>query len=73
MSQLRSSMDYYSTDVALRLYAAPTKETSDGFSAALIYFRWMLKKRLRELDAMCGRFATETGAFWARVRLAANR
>ncbi len=52
------------TDVHLYdCYASPTKD--EIAPTALDVFPLAAEERLRTLDAMCGRFATETGAFWS--------
>lgn len=44
-------------------YASPS--TTSGVTAPLDCFALDSGERLRALDAMCGRLATETGAFWS--------
>jgi hypothetical protein len=47
-------------------YASPPLSTEQhGASPPLGRFNLESDERLRELDAMCGRLATETGAFWS--------
>src|ERR1039458_6900505 len=57
------------TPIDIRLYdcyASPSKEISPEVAARpLDVFSLDAEERLRTLDAMCGRFATETGAFWS--------
>jgi hypothetical protein len=55
------------TDVRLyNCYASPSVGTSAPLVAApLDRFELKAPERLRTLDAMCGRLATETGAFWS--------
>lgn len=55
------------TDVRLYdCYASPVKEDSQQIATEpLEVFSLQAEDRLRSLDAMCGRFATETGAFWS--------
>lgn len=55
------------TDIRLYdCYASPAKESSQQIAAQpLDVFPLDAEERLRALDAMCGRFATETGAFWS--------
>lgn len=51
------------TDVRLYdCYSSPNKD--EVLPRALDTFSLTSEKRLRALDEMCGRFATETGAFW---------
>lgn len=55
------------TDVRLYdCYASPVSEgTKHVATAPLDVFSLQAQDRLRSLDAMCGRYATETGAFWS--------
>lgn len=55
------------TDIRLYdCYASPAKESPLQVGAQPIeIFSLQSEERLRALDAMCGRFATETGAFWS--------
>jgi hypothetical protein len=55
------------TDVRLyNCYASPEKESPQQIATVpLDVFSLEAEDRLRTLDAMCGRYATETGAFWA--------
>jgi hypothetical protein len=55
------------TDIRLyNCYASPAEGTSrEAAAQPLDTFPLDSKERLRALDGMCGRFATETGAFWA--------
>ena len=55
------------TDIRLyNCYASPSEGVSrDAAARPLDIFSLDSDERLRTLDAMCGRFATETGAFWA--------
>jgi len=55
------------TDIRLYdCYASPVKENVHQVSSQpLDVFALDAEERLRALDAMCGRFATETGAFWS--------
>lgn len=55
------------TDVRLYdCYASPTRESPRQISTEpLDVFPLNAEDRLRALEAMCGRFATETGAFWS--------
>jgi len=55
------------TDVRLYdCYASPTKESPQQIATEpLEVFSLQAEDRLRSLDAMCGRYATETGAFWS--------
>ncbi len=46
-------------------YASPQKHDTLGADHPLDRFELDAEERLRTLDAMCGRLATETGAFWA--------
>lgn len=46
-------------------YAAPTREVGTTEPSPLDCFALDSSDRLRALDAMCGRLATETGAFWS--------
>ncbi|NGM80161.1 HsdM family class I SAM-dependent methyltransferase [Burkholderia multivorans] len=55
------------TDVRLYdCYASPAKESPQQIATEpLEVFSLQAEDRLRSLDAMCGRYATETGAFWS--------
>lgn len=55
------------TDIRLYdCYASPRKESPQQIATQpLDVFPLDAEKRLRALDSMCGRFATETGAFWS--------
>ena len=55
------------TDVRLYdCYASPIKESPQQIATQpLDVFPLDAEERLRTLDEMCGRFATETGAFWS--------
>jgi hypothetical protein len=55
------------TDVRLYdCYASPAKESPQKITTEpLEVFSLQSEDRLRSLDAMCGRYATETGAFWS--------
>lgn len=57
------------TPTNIRLYdcfASPQRETDGQVTAApLGVFALDAEERLSELDSMCGRHATETGAFWS--------
>jgi len=55
------------TDVRLYdCYASPTKASPQQIATEpLEVFSLQAEDRLRSLDAMCGRYATETGAFWS--------
>lgn len=55
------------TDVRLYdCYASPVKESPQQIATeALDVFSLHAEDRLRSLDAMCGRYATEIGAFWS--------
>lgn len=54
------------TPTEIRLYDCYASPASDEtISKALDVFRLDAAGRLRDLDAMCGRYATETGAFWS--------
>lgn len=55
------------TDVRLYdCYSSPAKESPEQIAAKpLDVFSLQAEDRLRSLDAMCGRYATETGAFWS--------
>lgn len=55
------------TDVRLYdCYASPVSESPEHVATApLDVFSLQAEDRLRSLDAMCGRYATETGAFWS--------
>lgn len=55
------------TDVRLYdCYASPVGESSQLVATEpLGVFSLQAEDRLRSLDAMCGRYATETGAFWS--------
>ncbi|MCL6371543.1 SAM-dependent DNA methyltransferase [Pectobacterium atrosepticum] len=55
------------TDVRLYdCYASPVSESLEHVATApLDVFSLKAEDRLRSLDAMCGRYATETGAFWS--------
>jgi len=55
------------TDVRLYdCYASPSKESPQQIATEpLEVFSLQAEDRLRSLDAMCGRYATETGAFWS--------
>lgn len=55
------------TDIRLYdCYSSPPKDGSlDGVTQPLDVFSLGAAERLRELNDMCGRFATETGAFWS--------
>ena len=57
------------TDVRLYdCYASPTKASPQQIATEpLEVFSLQAEDRLRSLDAMCGRYATETGAFWSSV------
>lgn len=46
-------------------YAAPVVQTDKKAQTPLDRFALQSEGRLRELDEMCGRLATETGAFWS--------
>lgn len=55
------------TDVRLYdCYASPTREKPEQVATdPLGVFSLQAEDRLRSLDGMCGRYATETGAFWS--------
>jgi hypothetical protein len=55
------------TDVRLYdCYASPAKASPQQIATEpLDVFSLQAEDRLRSLDAMCGRYATETGAFWS--------
>jgi len=55
------------TDVRLYdCYASPAKESPQQIATLpLDTFRLDAEERLRTLDSMCGRYATETGSFWS--------
>lgn len=55
------------TDVRLYdCYASPIKESTEQITTKpLDVFSLQAEDRLQTLDAMCGRYATETGAFWS--------
>jgi len=55
------------TDVRLYdCYASPAKGSSQQIKTdPLEVFSLQAEDRLRSLDVMCGRYATETGAFWS--------
>jgi hypothetical protein len=55
------------TDIRLYdCYASPNKEsTAKVTSPPLDVFPLDVEERMRALETMCGRFATETGAFWS--------
>lgn len=55
------------TDVRLYdCYSSPAKESPQQIATEpLDVFSLQAEDRLRSLDAMCGRYATETGAFWS--------
>lgn len=55
------------TDVRLYdCYASPVSESPEQVATLpLDVFSLQAEDRLRSLDAMCGRYATETGAFWS--------
>lgn len=55
------------TDVRLYdCYASPAKESPQQIATEpLDVFSLQAEDRLRSLDAICGRYATETGAFWS--------
>jgi hypothetical protein len=55
------------TDVRLYdCYASPTKDSPQQIATKpLEVFSLQSEDRLRSLEAMCGRYATETGAFWS--------
>lgn len=55
------------TDVRLYdCYASPAKASPQQIATEpLEVFSLQMEDRLRSLDAMCGRYATETGAFWS--------
>lgn len=55
------------TDVRLYdCYASPAKGSPQQIATEpLDVFSLQAEDRLRSLDAMCGRYATETGAFWS--------
>lgn len=55
------------TDIRLYdCYASPDKESPQQIATRPIeVFSLEAEDRLRTLNAMCGRFATETGAFWS--------
>lgn len=57
------------TPTDIRLYdcfASPVRESAETISSRpLAVFALDVDERLRALDALCGRFATETGAFWS--------
>jgi len=46
-------------------YASPTEQSGQLVPSSLDQFALRSDERLRALDAMCGRLATETGAFWS--------
>src|ERR1700761_9604502 len=46
-------------------YASPPRSDTTNYSAPLDSFALNAPNRLRALDGMCGRLATETGAFWS--------
>jgi hypothetical protein len=46
-------------------YASPTEQSGQLAPSSLDQFALQSDERLRVLDAMCGRLATETGAFWS--------
>jgi len=55
------------TDVRLYdCYSSPAKDSPQQIATEpLDVFPLQAEDRLRSLDAMCGRYATETGAFWS--------
>lgn len=55
------------TDIRLYdCYASPAKESPQQIATEpLDVFSLQAEDRLRSLDAMCGRYATEIGAFWS--------
>ncbi|MDH1210544.1 N-6 DNA methylase [Pseudomonas chengduensis] len=55
------------TDVRLYdCYSSPTRKNPQQIATEpLDVFSLQAEERLRSLDAMCGRYATETGAFWS--------
>jgi hypothetical protein len=54
------------TDIRLYdCYAAPSVMPDDAEPPELDRFRLDIPDRVRELDAVCGRLTTETGAFWS--------
>lgn len=55
------------TDIRLYdCYASPVRHSAQQVaSEPLDTFSLQAQERLRALDAMCGRYATETGAFWS--------
>ena len=54
------------TDVRLYdCYASPSESPQRIATEPLDVFSLQAEERLRSLDAMCGRYATETGAFWS--------
>ncbi|HTU44866.1 MAG TPA: N-6 DNA methylase [Bryobacteraceae bacterium] len=56
------------TPIDIRLYDcydSPLRQTGQISAPPLDSFPLEIDERLRALDAMCGRFATETGAFWS--------
>lgn len=53
------------TPTDIRLYDCYASPARAGTPAALDIFPLDAADRLRALDAICGRFATETGAFWS--------
>jgi hypothetical protein len=57
------------TDVRLYdCYASPAKESPQQIATEpLEVFSLQAEDRLQSLDAMCGRYATETGVFWASI------
>ena len=57
------------TDVRLYdCYASPAKGSPQQIATEpLDVFSLQAEDRLRSLDAMCGRYATETGAFWSSI------
>ena len=46
-------------------YASPAGQPGEAAPAPLDQFVLQSEERLRALDAMCGRLATETGSFWS--------
>lgn len=55
------------TDVRLYdCYASPAKESPQQIATEpMAVFSLQAEDRMRSLDTMCGRYATETGAFWS--------
>lgn len=56
------------TDVRLyNCYASPARDETHSTTYPIDQFTIDVEERIRALDTMCGRLATETGAFWSSI------